>query len=499
MLDLIAIGLPALCAFLCQCVAVYALRQKDKAGAREFSAFAASVMVWCFFVTLEQIAPTYGWRVLCGKIAYAGTLSAPVCWVLFCTRYTGNNWWLSRNVVAALFALPFVSFVLALTNGYHHLVWSDITIATEPRPHLLYEHGPWFSSIILPYSYSAMTFGMFTLMYTLFADIVGHRRPLVMLLIAVILVSVGNIAYLVYGFDIGGVDPTPLSITVLVFIIGLTIFRDQFQLSHKVSYRGVFENSIDAIVLIDNDGLILESNLGADMLADGESGAKGPFTEAFPLFDGCLNITPDQTALVRHDMAYIQVKVAPLEANDGSDVGKTILMRDVTADEIQKAELKNFAYKDSLTGVANRRRLLDYLAEKTCHKNQRFALLYADLDDFKLCNDTHGHQVGDAVLQYVAGHLQAVCGHQALVARLGGDEFVAVVDVKDRDEAQSLIDRLARVFERRAVLEGVSLTTCASLGFSLYPDDGQSARQLMRKADDIMYKEKHEKRELRKA
>jgi len=169
-----------------------------------------------------------------------------------------------------------------------------------------------------------------------------------------------------------------------------------------------------------------------------------------------------------------------------------LLQRRQLALERQTHELALSAASDSLTGVANRRGLLQQAEALLQQPGSHHALLLLDLDRFKPINDTHGHEVGDRVLQVVAQRLQAQLRGSDLVARLGGDEFVIVLQ-GDFDAAAlaHTAQRLHLILTQPMVIDSLSLTVESSIGIARHPRDGQDLQSLLRAADMAMYRAKH--------
>lgn len=154
--------------------------------------------------------------------------------------------------------------------------------------------------------------------------------------------------------------------------------------------------------------------------------------------------------------------------------------------------LKTQAYVDHLTGLSNRA-----LWENRCQqaiarakRNQTpFAILMVDLDRFKAINDNHGHAAGDRVLATVGKRLVESVRSMDTVARFGGDEFVLLIDsVGDRQELTRIGQKLIDMLSQTVTLEsGAEVSVGGSIGFAVYPDDGDTMEQMLEVADQSMY------------
>jgi diguanylate cyclase (GGDEF)-like protein len=155
------------------------------------------------------------------------------------------------------------------------------------------------------------------------------------------------------------------------------------------------------------------------------------------------------------------------------------------------ADLRHRSEFDLLTDIHNRFSLekhLDALIEKARQNAGIFALIYIDLDKFKLVNDNYGHQVGDLYLQEVALRMKRQLRSADLLARLGGDEFAALIPAaRSRAEVEEVAQRLKRCMDEPFTIEGCVLHGSASIGVAIYPEDGASKDTLLSFADTAMY------------
>ncbi|KUJ72661.1 bifunctional diguanylate cyclase/phosphodiesterase [Thiomicrospira sp. WB1] len=158
---------------------------------------------------------------------------------------------------------------------------------------------------------------------------------------------------------------------------------------------------------------------------------------------------------------------------------------------VNHRELTYLAERDLLTGLTNRYKLYQLLEKRIEEAPERpFALLFIDLDRFKIINDTLGHQNGDAYLKVIAERLQAGLSSRDIVARFGGDEFLVMLDSADRDEIHATTNRLIKALSESVVIRDQKLFTSSSVGIALYPSDGDSIHELIKAADIAMYQVK---------
>jgi diguanylate cyclase (GGDEF)-like protein len=159
--------------------------------------------------------------------------------------------------------------------------------------------------------------------------------------------------------------------------------------------------------------------------------------------------------------------------------------------ERANAQLEHAATHDSLTGLPNRLLLTDRLAQATAQSerySRGFAVLVIDLDRFKSINDSLGHIAGDEMLTEVARRLRAVLRKADTLARLGGDEFVLVLnEIAAARDAESVASKLLASLAVPVVLSGIEVQISASIGISLFPQDGVDAESLLKHADAAMY------------
>ncbi len=155
--------------------------------------------------------------------------------------------------------------------------------------------------------------------------------------------------------------------------------------------------------------------------------------------------------------------------------------------------LRRLAHYDALTGLPNRnlfRRRLKGIIAGCGRLQQQVAVMFIDLDNFKIINDTLGHEAGDSLLRAVGRRLTRLAGEDVSLGRLGGDEFGIVLANTDREAAGRFADRALHELTRQLQLFDQQVYVGASIGIALYPQDGHDASILLRRADTAMYQAK---------
>ncbi|MGH8806774.1 MAG: diguanylate cyclase domain-containing protein [Noviherbaspirillum sp.] len=186
--------------------------------------------------------------------------------------------------------------------------------------------------------------------------------------------------------------------------------------------------------------------------------------------------------------------ITPLRDDMGAITHFIVIQQDVTPGKQENERNRYLAYHDVLTGLPNRVFFLDLQRQAmhhVCGTPRSVALLFLDLDGFKLVNDCFGHAIGDQLLQAVAERLSAAVRKSDTVARFGGDEFAILVPaLLDLDIALTLASKLVATMAHPFMIDWHRIHIGASIGISLYPADGEDQDELICKADQAMYQAK---------
>jgi len=275
-------------------------------------------------------------------------------------------------------------------------------------------------------------------------------------------------------------------------------------------------NSIgDAVVSTDFGGNITYLNRAAERMTgwSGEKAAGRPFAEVVQIIEGVtrepirdpmqLAIKQNQTVgltshciLIRRDgyESAIEDSTAPIHSRRGQVIGSVMVFHDVREALAMSLKMTHLAQHDFLTGLPNRLLLKDRITQAISlsrRQGKHIAMLFLDLDGFKNINDSQGHEIGDKLLQLVAQRTVACVRSSDTVSRHGGDEFVVLLsEVAAAGDAAISAEKILAAIAMPHAISGHDLHLSASIGISIYPEDGHDADSLIKSADTAMYQAK---------
>jgi diguanylate cyclase (GGDEF)-like protein len=283
-------------------------------------------------------------------------------------------------------------------------------------------------------------------------------------------------------------------------------------------------NALDeGIVLCDAEGTVLVANAAAKTLQglpvdEDLQGRPFPFSPSLCSSDGSpltrahhplvralhgTVVRSEQLQLAGEETERRHIVASAKPFNVGTEHGALLVLRDVTSQLEEEAWLMHLALHDPLTGLANRYLLLDYLRRVLLQFRTRggsIALVFLDLDDFKMINDRFGHDVGDEVLVAVARRIQGAVRSSDIVARLGGDEFVvAHAASEDPGEIDLVVSRIRKTLTAPYQVRGQTLAVSASIGWVAADPRHEDPTTLLVRADREMYRRKSARNRSRQA
>ena len=186
--------------------------------------------------------------------------------------------------------------------------------------------------------------------------------------------------------------------------------------------------------------------------------------------------------------------IGVLRENENLKSNSEYLMKALDATSRRAVAAQRVAHHDGLTGLPNRLLLIKRLQlaiRKASSRHRQLALLFIDLDGFKIVNDRYGHVIADRLLSAVGARIATSVRAEDLACRYGGDEFIALLsDVDDAEVASIVAEKIRKHIGESYSIDGMEIHITASIGLALYPADGQQYDALLNRADAAMYVDK---------
>jgi len=279
-------------------------------------------------------------------------------------------------------------------------------------------------------------------------------------------------------------------------------------------YRAVFEDAVVGIFQATPDGRLLNVNRAFAIMhgyvspeeviaATSDSGL--PFLIRAAQFEewsrqleqnGVIRSSEAEVTCKNGSRKWVLVNVRAVRNSDGQITFHEGSVEDITEQKLAQQQVNYLAYYDSLTGLPNRMLLHDRLNNALAaasRRGSRVAVLFLDLDRFKIINDSLGHSFGDLLLQQVASRLKNEVRHHDTVARAGGDEFLIVLtDIESLSEVEAIAKRIVDSVTGEFIIREHPLNVTCSLGVSIFPAHGVDGETLIKNADAAMYRAKEE-------
>ncbi len=278
-------------------------------------------------------------------------------------------------------------------------------------------------------------------------------------------------------------------------------------------FEAVFESTSDAVIVADSQGTILQWSSGAETIFDysKEEAIGANLDIIIPdswidahhaglkryLDTGVARVIGKRLELIgrRKDASElpIEMSLSTWETEKGSFFSSII--RDITERKATEDKINTLVYRDALTGLPNRRLFNDHLVallKDLPETGEQLALLYIDLDHFKLINDTYGHCTGDQILVEVAKRFESISQTGDIISRLSADEFTLLLPHTDSGRAEKHAQHVLTLFEQPFLIQQEELFVTPSIGISVYPCGGSDLDSLVKHADIALYEAKNQ-------
>lgn len=458
--------------------------------------------VWSGAIGIQMLQVTIQAARMWLAIRMAGVMMVPVFWLIFALQFSGIR--IKTYQKLLLGVIPAASYMLFLTRGIQSWYIRRIQFS-EIRGYMIdlsWTLGPLYW-IHFVFSYLLIIAGAYFIIQKAIQLRRFYRKQAVVLALGVLVPLAINFSVYFDLFPKVHVNYDPLGF--LFAGLALTYALSQLRLFDllPIAQEMLIDSMRDGMLVLDLNRRVVDFNpaareildTGSDDLIGRPLSGLSPFAPS--LIEFLESTSSGQIEIVGSKDESRTIYLVELNSlnRDGRDVGKLLILKDITEQRKREQSLWEDASRDHLTGVYNRR----YLSEVGAREFQRAArhdhplsLILFDLDHFKQINDTFGHVAGDILLKKVTEICRDATRQEDILARYGGDEFVILCLDTDEEGALNLAERIRTEIAQTAVAyQEELLDATASLGVTSLQDDGPgSMLELVKQADKALYEAK---------
>ena len=477
-------------AAFCAWLAAYALMQPRTAFARNFVALMLCSTAYALGYGIELAAPGLAQIKAALRLQYLGIPFITPVWVGLAWSYLDSRglprvWW------RTLLALSLLILLIYQSNDAHHLYYTDLAFVREGALSITHSgKGPvyWLTIAYLNAGFGAGVLLFFRAWRQ--SKPIYHQQALCLL--------IGSffpwLFHFVYQLGLSplGIDLSPFGLAACGLLFAIASFRHGILDVLPMARDLVFDGIAEGVIVLDERARIVDFNRAASRLfPELERHAIG-FSR-----DDLAGTTPLARVLEAHELfecplpvdgqlRHLEIHSYPMAERTGKAVGKALLIRDITEKKVLIEQLHQTASTDELTGVFNRRHLMElsHRAFQLAQRHQQpLSVIIVDVDHFKAINDRRGHLAGDVLLSKIAALFAARLRATDILGRYGGDEFIIALPETDAQRAGELARELntAGLAECGATLSlGVAQSQAAHADFNT----------LLGKADEALYRAK---------
>ncbi|HVN59266.1 MAG TPA: histidine kinase N-terminal 7TM domain-containing protein [Bacteroidales bacterium] len=315
----------------------YLWRKRNAQGARYLMLFEILVAVWAFSDGMEAAAPAISQKLLWSQIGYIGIANSAVMFFMFSLSYTRNLSFSRNKPLLLILAVPLITIVLAFTNTWHKLLWSNIVLVPGTNRSIYY-YGPWFW-VNVSYQYALLVSGLVLIIAGAVRVYSIHRIQTWLLVFSALLPFVASILYVFKLTPVKGIDFTPVAFIFTGIVIGFSIYRLEFFSILPIAHRQTIDNLEDGIVILDIKGRVMNINPSftqitgmTDQHIIGQD--SGGILDYFGLSQDSFNEGNEfrnETGIEKSgEQKYYELKLQPISDKYRRRIGSLLTIRDIT-------------------------------------------------------------------------------------------------------------------------------------------------------------------------
>jgi diguanylate cyclase (GGDEF)-like protein len=455
------------------------------------------VSVYSFGYLMELGSTTLEQMAFWNQVQYVAVPFVAALWYLVALLYTRRIRRLKGWMLAALFAIPAMSFLLRLTNASHHLYYTAMHLVwVATHPYLYLTKGP---AYYVQSAYNLVLMAAILLLFSReYRQSKASKRQRSLLLLVSSLLPFAGLIMILADFLEWGLDYSILLFPVSLILIMIAIARYDFLEVRTLARGEIFEHAAEALMLLDMDFRIIDFNNAAAVFCNRFGITLQPGQMESVLKDHVklsdIILSPEPVEFQGQDGRMHEVTTRIMKDRRGHALAMIKTISDITDRVIIQERLEQLATTDELSQLYNRRYFME-LAEKEFDRARRydesFCVFMMDIDRFKRINDQWGHAAGDAVIRTVGSLIRQRFRSTDVVGRLGGEEFVVLLPRCTLSNAREVAESFRRLVAETETLYGDEpITVTISIGISCFDREADSIDSILRHADQALYQSK---------
>lgn len=480
-------------------------RRSNHHAAYLFAYLFLAICIYSSAYAMELLSNDLQDMMLWSHLEYIGIANIPVLWFLIAASYSEYDHFISIPIRRTLFLIPLITIFLQFTNYYHHFFYASTgMIRSNAYTLMVIEPGPWYW-VHFGYLMILMFMSTVMLLNKWYKGRKPYRSQTSLLLWGSILPWAGIIIYLLHQKR-WPLDTTPLFFALSSLAFLWAAYQHRLFDLVPVAREQVIDSMRDGVMVFDNRNRLLDFNQAAALvfpsldihdIGKTASDVLGPFPELLSILINSSNDNQEYELLVEKTGSFrsYSCRVFPIANKYGQQIGKALLIVDITSQAKMMSELRRMATIDSLTEALSRRYFMEQgmlSIKQAKNKEQQVALILLDIDHFKQVNDNFGHQVGDSTLKAITEICRANIRPDDLLGRYGGEEFMVLLLDTSLDEATLVAERIrAKIASNSIEVNNNLISVTASMGVAVTDSISEAdIDALLLQADQALYKAK---------
>ncbi|GKU84544.1 histidine kinase N-terminal 7TM domain-containing protein [Niallia sp. NCCP-28] len=473
-------------------------------GTKTFVWLSVFSAIYSFGHAIELTSTTIDGIMFWVVFQYLGMpFSAPATLILV-LQYINLDKLVNKKTLILFYFIPAISFLLISTNHLHHLFYKTVGIKyVMGAPLLDMTVGQWYV-VHGSYTFGTLFIGAVLLIWYWTQTKSKHWKQVITLIIGILSPITASFLYLM-GLTPRGIDPVPIVMLFTSMLYLWAILSTHWLKVAPIAKENIFESMSDGVIVVDLLNKVVDFNsIAGELYTSLKDGINLNELKGLDKKLGSLLINKSsdpitaETAIHLHnELKHFQVKISPVLKHSGERVGNIIVFMDITERARLQLQLKELAYKDSLTGIYNRSyfyKKAEKLTIASIELGEVVSFILFDIDHFKNINDNYGHAYGDEAIKHVVSIAKEALGDKGIVGRYGGEEFMICMPGFSAENVEIFANRLRADIEEKALTIGMdTIKITASLGITVLKskDAFYTVDELIAKADRALYRAKN--------